>query len=151
MEAERQLEKQIDELVAEGSEYLQQGTLDEAANRFRQALSLRPDDSELVSLLEQAQARLRAELEQQSEAGEAVPKIEESLAEVARLEGVDRLDEALTLLQSVLALDPGNSEVQAIESRLVAARDQAQRETSDLLTAESELAAAAEYFSEGRF
>ncbi len=135
-EAERRLEKQIDELVAEGSEFLEQGTLDEAAKRFRQALSLKPGDSELENLLEQAQTRLRDELQQQSDAGEAVLKIEQSLAEVARLESADRLDEALTLLQSVLALDPDDPEVQAIESRLVSARDRVQREASDRQTAD---------------
>jgi len=150
-EAERRLEKQIDELVAEGSEFLEQGILDEAAKRFRQALSLKAGDSELESLLEQAQTRLRDELQQQSDAGEAVLKIEQSLAEVARLESADRLDEALTLLQSVLALDPDDPDVQAIESRLVSARDRVQREASDRQTAASELAAAADYFSEGRF
>ena len=151
LEAGRQLEKQIDELVAEGSEYLDQGTLDEAAKRFRQALNLKPGDSELTSLLEQAQTRLRDELQQKRDAGELVLKIEDSLAEVARLESAERLDEALTLLQSVLVLDPQNPEVHAIESRLASARDNSQRQASDRLAAETQLTAAAEHFSAGRF
>lgn len=151
VEAERQVAEQVDELVAAGSEFLAQGTLDEAAKRFRQALNLAPENPEIARLLEQTQTRLRDELQKQSAAGEIVIQIERSLAEIARLESEDRLDEALTLLQSVLALDPRNPEVRAIESRLVSVRDRAQREASDRQAAETELTAAAEHFSEGRF
>ena len=151
LESARQLEDQVDDLVAEGSELLQQGALDAAASRFRQALGLKEDDSEIRNLLEQAQSRLREEIQEQKRAGEVALEVEGALTRVAELEATGSLDEALTVLQSVLAVEPQNPEAQALESRLVTARDRAQREAGDRYAAKIEIAAAAEHFAAGRF
>ncbi len=150
-EDRRELDKQIDELLAEGSELLDAGALDEAANRFRQALNLAPDRAEIQALLSEAQVRLREELEQQSAGGRDLPKIEESLSRVAEMERAGSLDEAITLLQSVLAIDPDNAEARDIESRLIAARELARQEASDRLAAVSEVSAAESHLAAGRF
>ena len=151
LEDERQVAEQVETLVAEGSELLKEGDVDQAASRFRQALNLRKDDPELQDLLERAQTRLREDLQAQSQAGELALKIERSLTRVADLEATGQVDEALTVLQSVLALDPQNSEATVLEGRLVEARDRAQREADNQLAAESEIALASEQFSAGRF
>jgi tetratricopeptide (TPR) repeat protein len=151
LETERERETRIEALVAEGSDFLDQNALGEAANRFRQALNLRPDDPRIQGLLEQAQTELRAEIEKQTGARPTVPDVRGSLDEVRRLEATGRLDEALTLLQSVLAMPPEVPEVSALEVRLLSAREEAQREASAHATAELELAAATEHFAAGRY
>ncbi|MEJ2084789.1 MAG: AAA family ATPase [Acidobacteriota bacterium] len=150
-EIEREKRQRIEELVAEGTSLLQKGSFDEAANRLRQAVNLKPNDSDIQSLLEQAQSELKAEIAKSTPAAESGFDLESSLREISGLESEGQLDEALTLLQSVLAVAPDNPEARAYESRLLLARDNAELESRATAAAETELAAAADHFSAGRY
>jgi tetratricopeptide (TPR) repeat protein len=150
-ESSREQDRQVETLVAQGSELLEEGALDEAANRFRQALSLEPENVAIEDLLQQAQTGLRQKIELQSEAGTRVLDIQSTLAEVDRLAAEDRLDEALTLLQTILVLEPQSERAVELENRLLVARGQRRQEAADLLAVEEEIDGANRFFSEGRF
>jgi len=150
-EIELEQGRRAEELLVEGTDLMQQGSFDEAANRLRQALNLRPDDSEIQTLLERAQSELKAEIAQSIAAAEPAFDLESSLREIAGLESEGRLDEALTRLQSILARAPDNPEVLSYENRLLVARDNAELESRATAAAESELAAAGDHFSAGRY
>lgn len=151
VEAERQVAQQVKALVAEGVSFLEEESFESAASRFRQALNLDPRDSDIRSLLEETQSRLRAEIEGQAATGEPALDVERALAEVVELEQAGKVGEALTVLQSVLVMEPQNGPARALESRLVEARDQTLREAADRSAAEIEIAAASGHFAAGRF
>ena len=131
-------------LVRQGRDYLASAELAEAASVLSQALSLE-ESGEVRDLLEEAQRGLREELER-GEESERAETITRALTEASDFESSGQFSEALDRLQSVLALDPSNSQAVALEARLLAARAQAdrdsqRRETIDelLATAESAL------------
>ena len=128
LEAERQkladLERQVANLVEQGRDLLTRGDLARGSSVLRQALAL-AENEEARELLEQAQSRLRSELQAASD--ERAAAITDGLSRALLLESGGRVDEALETLQSVLALEPRNQEAIDLENRLLAARAEADR------------------------
>ena len=150
-ETEREQETRSQSLLAEGEDLLDRGVYDEAANRFRQALGIRPDDRRLQDLLDQAQSELKAQLDQQSVADQAERSRADTLERIGLLEASGRLDEALILLQPLLVTSPDDPEISTLEKRLSAARDQALLQSATQATTEAELKAASDHFAAGRY
>ncbi|MFQ5349178.1 MAG: AAA family ATPase [Thermoanaerobaculia bacterium] len=136
--AERQqqeeLETRVATLVERGRDLLTRGDLAQGSSVLCQALAL-ADNQEARELLDQAQGRLRAEL--QAETAERSSAIAGGLSEAASLQQSGRLDAALERLQSVLALDPANRQALALEARLLTARAEEDRAEQDRLRLES--------------
>jgi tetratricopeptide (TPR) repeat protein len=125
----RELERdgRASRLIEEGRFFLTEGKYTEASSVFRQALSLKPIP-EVQELLDEAQARLLAELEALQGLEEQRPAIGAGLEEVRALESAGQLAAALDRLESVLVLMPSNQEARSIRSRLLKARKEAQAE-----------------------
>lgn len=147
----RDREARIEKLVTAGSRLLGEGAYGEAATNFREALGLAAGDPSIQALLDQAQRGLREQVQPEPQAEDRAAFVRQSLAEVGRLESAQRLDEALELLQTVLAVQPDNPEARSIEDRLIAARATAQLETQHRETVATEMGSAAAYFAAGRF
>ena len=148
---EEDLERRLATLVELGRDLLGRGDLAEGSSALRQALALR-EDQEARDLLDQAQGRLRSQL--RSEVDQRAEAVDAGLGEAGELERGGQLDAALAALQTVLALDPGNEEGLAMETRLLAvraARDQAKNEQLRLASIDGFLAQAEAALAEGRF
>jgi tetratricopeptide (TPR) repeat protein len=130
------------QMSEQGREMLARQRFSEAARLFRQAQRLR-FDPEIKRLLDQANAGIIAEnAERDAEQRRAL--IAGSISRARSHEAAGALDEAITQLQPVLAIDPENSEAVRLYDRLVASRQQLlQLETVQqaLDEAEAELAA----------
>jgi tetratricopeptide (TPR) repeat protein len=128
------LDRRVSALVGRGRDLLTRGDLAQGASVLRQALAL-SDDEEVRELLDEAQRALRAEL--QTEPDERSVSIARTLGEAGELQAAGRLGEALERLQSVLALDPSNSDALALQERLLEARADEDRADQDRLRLES--------------
>ncbi|MGB5552589.1 MAG: hypothetical protein WBO74_19075, partial [Thermoanaerobaculia bacterium] len=115
-------------LVTEGRGLLDEGAYAEAASRFRQASELVPGNQEVSALLEDSQRRLRTEVENLRLEETRAGFIKQELDEVRKLEVAGQLDEALNRLQTIIAVQEGDEEARAIESRLIQARARAEEE-----------------------
>jgi len=138
-------------LVTEGRSLLAEGAYAEAASRFREASELVPGDRDVSVLLEDSQRRLRTEVETLREEETRAEFVGQELDEVLRLEAAGQLDDALTRLQTVIAMQEGGEEARAIESRLVAARTQVEEELANQQSLTTELVSAEGEFDSGRF
>ena len=139
-----------------------QGLLDEAVAALDIALAVAPEHPEALAamsgirqklaneesrrLSDEAQERLRAELERLQADGKESLGSDSSLDDIRDLESSGQLVEALQRVQAVLAADPSNREALSIRERLVQARrrdevEQARRESIGrlLIMAGSEL------------
>ncbi len=131
---EEQAARRARSLVEEGRGLLAAGRFGEASTALQRALSLGAGD-EASSLLERAQAGLRQELEQAARKQDAVQRaaaVAERLREASELEAAGEASAALERLQSVLALDPSNSEALAMQRRILDAQAAGERETARL-------------------
>ncbi|MGB5176131.1 MAG: AAA family ATPase, partial [Thermoanaerobaculia bacterium] len=138
-------------LVTEGRGLLDEGAYAEAASRFRQASELVPGNQEVSALLEDSQRRLRTEVENLRLEETRAGFIKQELDEVRKLEVAGQLDEALNRLQTIIAVQEGDEEARAIESRLIQARARAEEELATLQSLTSELALSEDEFESGRF
>ncbi|MGB5658369.1 MAG: AAA family ATPase [Thermoanaerobaculia bacterium] len=138
-------------LVTEGRGLLDEGAYAEAASRFRQASELVPGNQEVSALLEDSQRRLRTEVENLRLEETRAGFIKQELDEVRKLEVAGQLDEALNRLQTIIAVQEGDEEARAIESRLIQARARAEEELATLQSLTSELASSEDEFESGRF
>ena len=114
-----ELKTRVALLISTAKQDLEAGYYSKASSSLRQALSL-ADDPEAQSLLDEAQKRLKAELEMETE--DRSRSIDRGLTAAAELEAAGRLDEALGRLQSVLALDPSNPVALSLQERVIDAR-----------------------------
>lgn len=117
------------QLLEEGTRLRSAGQLAEAASRFRQAADLDPESGARALL-----AGVQAELAHQTE----VPSPNETteiLTRVVVLMSADELDEALALVQEVIAAVPDSREAVDLERNILARIDQENRtaETGRLL------------------
>jgi tetratricopeptide (TPR) repeat protein len=151
LEAERRVASQVEGLVTQGKGFVDQGAFEKAAGRFRQALALRPGDMGVQRLLDETQSLLKQAMREEAATGEPALDVDAALNEALRLEQAGRLDEALSILQSVLALEPRDVQARTQEERVLAARERALEEEGNRAAAEEEIAAAAANFSAGRF
>ncbi len=151
LEAERRVASQVEGLVTQGQSFLDQGAFEKAASRFRQALALRPGDIGVQKRLDETQSLLKEAMREEAATGEPALDVDEALREAVRLEQAGQLDEALSILQSVLVLEPRDVRAKAQEERVLAARERALKEAGNRSAAEEEIAAASAHFSAGRF
>ncbi len=121
-QAQEEQRERVSGLVGRGRDLLGKDRLAEASSVLRQALDL-AENSEARALLDQAERRLRAELqgEQRSRS------VDRGLAEVVTLRDAGRIEEALGQLQPLLTLDPTNSEVRSLERTLLDQQAQAEQ------------------------
>jgi tetratricopeptide (TPR) repeat protein len=127
------------ELLTRGRALLAEGKAGQAAGVLRQALELGPSP-EAERLLDRAQAALRTE----AEGRRTADRVDETLAEVRRLEAAGRVEEALAGLQPLLALDlPDPAATELLDRLLAEGRERTRRASLDAAVAEakSELAA----------
>lgn len=147
-ERERQHDQRASNLVEDGRALLRERQYSEASSLFRQALFLNPS-SEIQELLDDALGKLLAELEASRGREDQRTTIGAGLEEVRVLESVGRLAQALDRLQSVLVLEPSNQEAQAIQSRLLQARKEAEAESARQAAIGQLLAESASRFEAG--
>jgi tetratricopeptide (TPR) repeat protein len=145
LELEQDNERKASELIADGQALLLDRQYSEASSVFRQALFLKPG-SEVRELLDEANSKLLAELEVKQGRGDRGTAIGTALEEVLALESAGQLSAALDRLQSVLVLEPSNREALSIQTRLLQARKEIDREVTRRTTIEQLLAEAATQF-----
>ncbi len=115
------LRNRVSQLVDRGRDLLGRGQLAEASSVLRQALDL-TEDSAARELLDQAQSRMRADLQ----ADERSRSVTQGVADAVELQNAGRLEAALERLQPILALDPTNNEALALERTLLDRQAQAE-------------------------
>ncbi len=128
------LDRRIATLVERGRDLLTRGDLAQGSSALRQALAL-GDNQEARDLLDQAQSRLRAELQAATDQ-RSIP-IARDLSTARDLQTAGRIGEALERLQSVLALDPTNRDALALQESLLEARAEEERAERDRQQLES--------------
>jgi tetratricopeptide (TPR) repeat protein len=125
-EEQRQVALRAQSMTEQGREMLARKSFSAAARLFRQAQRLR-FDPEVKRLLDQANAGIIAEnAERDAEQRQAL--IAGSISRARSLEAAGSLDEAITELQPVLAIDPGNREARSLYDSLLAGRQQVLQE-----------------------
>jgi tetratricopeptide (TPR) repeat protein len=136
-EEQRQVALRAQSMTEHGREMLARKSFSEAARLFRQAQRLR-FDPEVKRLLDQANAGIIAEnAERDAEQRQAL--IAGSISRARSLEVAGSLDEAITELQPVLAIDPENREARRLYDSLLGSRQQAlQQETVQQALAQAE-------------
>ncbi|MDH3491782.1 MAG: hypothetical protein OEM20_07215, partial [Gammaproteobacteria bacterium] len=146
--AAQERNQRVSELVETGRALFSERNYSEASSVFREALFLEPSP-EIQVLLDAAQSKLLAELE----AGEGFEvrqtSIDAELDAVQRLESTGQLAAALDRLQSILALEPANSQARSIQSRLLQARKDAEAASARQARIDQLLASAAARFEAG--
>ncbi len=135
-------------LLEDGRTLLAAGRYSEASRQFRQALQL--GNGEAQALFDEAQTRLRAELEQQQDAQDRQRLVSEALGKARQLSDAGQLAEALDSLEDVIALDPENREAATLQQRLLTARAEAEAESFRDASIEQLLAAARTGLAAGR-
>jgi tetratricopeptide (TPR) repeat protein len=127
-------DSRVERLLDEADTLLADERFSEAASLYRQALALRPDPG-VEALLERAQRGLLGSFDASALAGDLEFVAAETLAEVLRLESQGDIADALNRMQALLAVRQDDSELQAIQARLIRARDtaQAERERQDAI------------------
>jgi tetratricopeptide (TPR) repeat protein len=144
------LDARVARLVEEGKELLEAGRYGDASSVLRQALALKPG-GERESLLAQAQTGLRTELQRDRDARARATLIADGLSRAREREAAGQLADALTDLESVLALDPSNREALGIQGRLLEARARDEQESGRRETLQRLLAEAEAGFAAGRY
>jgi tetratricopeptide (TPR) repeat protein len=135
-------------LIERGKRLLDSGAYGEAASALRQALDLAPDPV-ARDLLTRAQEGLRREMEPIRSA-ERDKVIETALEEARSLEEAGSYDRALEHIESALALRPGNAEALALQTRLLRARQAAERDAERKKSIDALLKVARDRLSSGR-
>ncbi len=126
---ERDLEERVGRFVREGTSEMSAGRHKEAASLFNRAVELR-DTPAVRALLDEAQGRLRAELEADRGAQERANLIASGLS-LSRKEGDGaNYVAALDQLQSVLALDPQNQSALSMQREFLGLQARADEEVS---------------------
>ena len=137
-QAERELDQKVEGMIAEGKSLLTSNQYQEAVSFFDRALSLKSSDeahtlrAEALMLRDQTRARLRAQIQAAEDADRLSSLIATSLRDARSLEISGDFLEALTRLQSVLALDPSNEEALPLQVRLSQALAEADMEQTRL-------------------
>jgi tetratricopeptide (TPR) repeat protein len=145
-QASRELVDRVTQLTEQGRSSLAAARYEEASSVFRQALSLQPS-AELQSLLDDAQARLRSQLEAQNR--EAL--IRTALEEAQELEAGGNITSALDRLQPIFAVDPTNRRAADIQIRLLRTQEETERQRSRQDSIQTLVAEAQSQFDAGRY
>ena len=148
-ETQRQQEEgnRFARLIDDGKAMLAAQRYSEASSLFRQALDLRPDP-DVETLLETAQESLLGNLGAAA-SSDAAFTVSARLTEVRLLESEGDFAAALERLQAILALQPDDAEAQAIQARLLQARNAAEAELERRATISQLLADATSQFDAG--
>ena len=117
-ERRQDVNERIARLLDQARADLKAGNYRPAATNLRQALDLR-NDTDVLALLEQAQEGIRAEVENEQDAGQRQRLIAQGLERSGRLEAAGELMRSLNELQAVLVLDPRNSDAQRRQDRII--------------------------------
>ncbi len=147
-EERAELEARRSDLVARGRGLLDAEDFEGAAGLLQQALELAPG-AEARDLLATAREGLRRRLDAVA-AAEREGLVGAGLEAARSLEAAGDLDQALTRLQSVLALQPENREATVLQDRLLEARAAADRDASRRQTVEALLADTRRELAAGR-
>lgn len=119
--------RRFDALVARGRNDLASGAAQSAATALSEALEIK-GDPEAAALLERARAAIHAGALPQENEAERRRLVAEALSQAGDLETAGNLNGSLRQLQSVFALDPGNAQAQAIQARILRARQAGEAE-----------------------
>jgi tetratricopeptide (TPR) repeat protein len=146
----REVQERVGRLTDEGKSLLEAGQYSEASSILRQAIALSPSD-ELQTLLDDAQQRLRAQIQAAEASENRQSMVNDGLAEARRLEEAGRIGESLETLQSVLALDPSNAQAARMQLRLLQAQSARDEERARRQSIENLLTEADDLLRTGRF
>jgi tetratricopeptide (TPR) repeat protein len=145
---ERALEQRAAKLVENGVALLDGRQFSEASSLFRQALLLTPGP-EIQALLDEAQARLLAQIGTDTSTEGAPAGLDAVLDQVRALESAGRIAEALERLQATLAVAPSNADALSLQTRLLQAWQEAESERTRSMTIKRLLAEVASQFEAG--
>jgi tetratricopeptide (TPR) repeat protein len=145
---ERALEQRAAKLVENGVALLDGRQFSEASSLFRQALLLTPGP-EIQALLDEAQARLLAQIGTGTSTEGAPAGLDAVLDQVRALESAGRIAEALERLQATLAVAPSNADALSLQTRLLQAWQEAESERTRSMTIKRLLAEVASQFEAG--
>jgi len=126
----RSIQDQSAGYLREGRSLLAAGKYQEASSTLIQALSLKPDDAEMKGLLEESQARLKAQIQATQDQVSRRKLVADGLVESAGLEKAGQLEQALQRLQLVLAVEPENRQALGMQARLAKAQADAEGKAS---------------------
>ena len=149
-QAEAQVDVAVARLVEQGRTLLEAGRHGEASTAFKEALSLKPSVA-VQSLLARAESALRLEVQRATDAGGRASQIASRMDRARELQSAGDPDQALEILQSVLALDASNAEASELQSRLLAARVRQVQEGRRLELIQELLDEAEAEFTAGRY
>ena len=121
-EESRAREREVAVAVRRARELLETESFGEAAAALQEALSLDPGHAEAKSLLAATALRYSSKLAVEEKVQERQQLIQETLADVLKHENKGDLTEALSRLQIVLVLDPGNAEASKLQARLLSSK-----------------------------
>lgn len=142
------LEQRAAKLVNDGVALLDESQYSEASSLFRQALLLRPGP-EIQALLDEAQARLLAEIDTGTSAEGGPVDLDAILDQVRALESAGKFADALERLQAAIVVAPSNANALSIQARLLQAWQEAEAERVQRMTIERLLEEAASQFEAG--
>ncbi len=120
-------EQRFTALVARGRAELASGAARSAAATLSEAFELR-NQPDVAALLERAREAIHAGILEQGNSDERRRLVDEALSRAGKLEAAGELGESLRQLQSVFALDPGNSRAHTLQERIVRARQAGEAE-----------------------
>lgn len=125
--AEEESRRKEMELVAgklQGArEALAIGSFETASSILSEAIAVDPENQEVQALLDEAQTKLREQVEARRTEETRQLMIQKGLSDAAALEEEGRLSQAMERLQVILALDPTNAEAMSLQRRLVERRN----------------------------
>jgi len=124
---ERDREARFTQHVDDGRRFLDEQKYPEAASEFDQAVQLKPDSTETVSLRDRARSLLKARIEQDKDAEARETMITEEMGRARDYRQSGEFGSALASVQIVLGADPGNAEATRLRQELLVARDQSER------------------------
>ncbi len=141
-EAKLQRQREIAVLLAAAREALHRGNLEEVAGPLDQVLSFEPEHTDALRLKE-AHERAVDERARLEEAERRIRDLRQRIGSlVARANAADRHEEAITLLEEALGLDPEHTEVRQLlegRHRLRAEAEGAARQAREIAAAEEQI------------
>ena len=141
-------EQRVARLIEDGRTFLNDQRYSEAASVFREVMFIAPN-AEIQNLLGDAQSMLLAELEQPADIGDQGTAIGVTLDDVRSMESAGQLATALDLLQTILVLNPSNTEARSLQTRLLQVREEIESENLRRQTIEQLLSEARSRFEDG--
>jgi tetratricopeptide (TPR) repeat protein len=113
-----ELQNRLARLVGEGTELLEAGDYEQASAVLSQAMSLDPDPK-IKARLDESQRKLSQRIRAERDTDTRRQDVLDGLREAAAFEQQGKLPQALSRLQSVLALDASNPDANRMRDRLL--------------------------------